>query len=181
MKALQERVNPDGKALATQDFQHRAQKGNESVAEYIRCLARMFQIAYDEYRLSKSTMLHGQLQDGLKMELMDSPSVSGALTYKELVMAAKNEEMRLSELKKRQAYTRTGSMLDRQLPSSGKLVSKQQNHTNQPKFTRGGSVKNSLRCLYCKKLGQFAHDCRQKKADNEGRKGPPVARQVQRT
>ena len=112
------------------------------------------------------------------MKLMDSPSVSGALTYKELVMATKNEE-RLSELKKRQAYTQTGGMWDRQLPSSGKLVSKQQDHTHQPKFTQGGSGKSSLRCLYYKKLGHFAHDYRQKKADNEGRKGPPAARQVQ--
>ena len=35
---------------------------------------------------------------------MNSPNVSGALTYKELVMAAKNEE-RQSELKKRRQYS----------------------------------------------------------------------------
>ena len=53
---------------------------------------------------TRDTLLHGQLQEGLRYELMRSPAVSGAQNYKELCLAAKNEEKRLSELKKRQAY-----------------------------------------------------------------------------
>ena len=48
---------------------------------------------------TRATFLYGQLQEGLKHNLMNSPNVSGTLTYKELVMAAKNEERRQSELK----------------------------------------------------------------------------------
>ena len=45
MKALRERLDPGGKILAAQDIRHALQKESESVAEYVRCLERMFQIA----------------------------------------------------------------------------------------------------------------------------------------
>lgn len=48
--------------------------------------------------------VHSQLQEGLRYDLMREPAVSGAQTYKELCLAAKNEEKRLAELKKRQRY-----------------------------------------------------------------------------
>ena len=48
------------------------------------------------------TLLHGQLQEGLRYNLMKAPAVSGAQTYPELCIAAKNEEKRQVELKKRQ-------------------------------------------------------------------------------
>ena len=38
---------------------------------------------------------------------MKSPSVSGALSYKELCMVAKHEEKRLAEVKKRQDNEKT--------------------------------------------------------------------------
>ena len=51
---------------------------------------------------TRETILHDQLQEGLRIEIMNSPSVSGALVYKELVLIAKNEGHRLSEMRKRQ-------------------------------------------------------------------------------
>ena len=40
-------------------------------------------------------MLYDQLQEGLRIGILRSPSVSGAImSYKELCMAAKNEEQR---------------------------------------------------------------------------------------
>ena len=45
-------------------------------------------------------LLYGQLQEGLSYSLMESPSVSGAQSYHELCIAAKNEERKLAELKK---------------------------------------------------------------------------------
>ena len=43
-------------------------------------------------------MLYGQLQEGLRLSIIKSPSVPGALLYKELCMAAKHEEKRLAEV-----------------------------------------------------------------------------------
>ena len=49
-------------------------------------------------------LLYGQLQEGLPYTLMESPSLSGAENYKELCLAAKREERRLGELKRKQQY-----------------------------------------------------------------------------
>ena len=51
-------------------------------------------------------MLYGQLQEGLRIGILRSPSVSGAMSYNELCMAAKNEEQRQTELRKCQDYSR---------------------------------------------------------------------------
>lgn len=50
------------------------------------------------------TLLHSQLQEGLRYDLMSGPAVSGVQTYKELCLTAKNEEKHLAELKKQQHY-----------------------------------------------------------------------------
>ena len=47
---------------------------------------------------TRKTLLHGQLQEGLRYALMKAPAVSGARDYQELCTAAKNEERRLNEL-----------------------------------------------------------------------------------
>ena len=38
---------------------------------------------------TKEAILYGQLQEGLHLELIKSPNVSGALTYRELCVSAK--------------------------------------------------------------------------------------------
>jgi len=79
------------RVLAAQDFRHIRQKEKESVADFIHCMEREFHIAYKNDKLSQDTreaFLFGQLQDGLHPEMMQNPSVSGALTYQELCMAA---------------------------------------------------------------------------------------------
>ena len=43
-------------------------------------------------------MLFGQLQEGLNYDIIESPSVSGCQSYKELCMVAKHEEKRVAEL-----------------------------------------------------------------------------------
>jgi len=53
--------------------------------------------------MSKDThevLLYGQLQEGLRYEIIKSPAVSGAISYKGLCTAAQNEEKQLMELKK---------------------------------------------------------------------------------
>lgn len=99
VKAMKEVLGPGSKILAAQDFRHTTQDENESVPAFIRRLERTFRIAYGSDKLSPETrgaFLYGQLQEGLKQSLMHSPNVSGALTYRELVMAAKNEGGRVS-------------------------------------------------------------------------------------
>ena len=54
-------------------------------------------------------MLYGQLQEGLHLGILRSASVSGAMSYKALCMAAKNEEQRQAELKKWPNYSRSQS------------------------------------------------------------------------
>lgn len=97
--------------MAAKDFHHSTQLENESVADFIRRLERTFQIAYGRDKLktvTRDTMLYGQLMEGLKYELVQGPSVSGAQTYKDLCTAAKNEEHRLAALRKRQQYDKLG-------------------------------------------------------------------------
>ena len=49
-------------------------------------------------------LLYGQLQEGLLYSLMESPAVSGVQNYKELSLAAKWEERKIIELKRKQQY-----------------------------------------------------------------------------
>ena len=108
-QALQARLDPGGRSLAAQDFRHMMQHETESVSDFIQRLENFFQIAYGRDQLSKETqdtLLHSQLQEGLHDELMRSPTVSGAQTYLELCLTAKNEKKRLASLKKGSTTTR---------------------------------------------------------------------------
>jgi len=107
MQALRSRLDPGGRALAAQDFRHTVQGETEGVADFIRHLECTFRIAYGRDNMSsetRNTLLHSQLQEGLRYDLMKGPAVSGAQTYKELCLAAKKEEKCLAGLKKRQHY-----------------------------------------------------------------------------
>ena len=106
---MKEVLGPGSKILAVQDFRHTSQEETESVSVFVRRLECTFRVAYGADKLGPKTraaFLYGQLQEGLKYNLMRSPNVFGALTYKELVVAAKNEEKRQAELEKRNS-TRT--------------------------------------------------------------------------
>ena len=77
------RLDPGNKVLAAQDFRHTMQKDAEVVADFIRRLERTFRLAYGNDRLSLETreaFLYSQLQEGLRTDLMQNPSVSGALS-----------------------------------------------------------------------------------------------------
>ena len=108
VKKLKDVLGPGSRVLAAQDFRHTCQEEGEAVSAFIRRLERAFRVAHGCDQLhteTRSILLFGQAQDGLRQELMRSPSVSGALSYQELCAAAKNEEKRLSELRKRQQYS----------------------------------------------------------------------------
>ena len=87
MAALRGRLDPGGRALVAQDFRHAAQRENEAVADYISRLEQLFRRAYGKEGMSDETrdaLLHSQLQEGLRYELMKAPAVSGSHTYREL-------------------------------------------------------------------------------------------------
>ena len=99
MARMKDVLGPGSRVMAAQDFRHTLQEENESVGNYIRRLERAFRIAHGSDKLdaeSRSIFLFTQMQEGLRQEVMRSPSVSGALSYAELCMAAKNEEKRTS-------------------------------------------------------------------------------------
>jgi len=81
IQALKGKMEPANKALAAQDFRHISQGDQESVAELIRRLERTFKVVYGRDSMLQEThyaLLHGQLQDALKHEIMKAPTVSGA-------------------------------------------------------------------------------------------------------
>ena len=104
VKALCERLDPGGKAMAAQDFRHCSQSENEPVSDFIRRLERTFRLAYGHDKMLDDALLHRQLQEGLRQHLMEAPAVSGAPTYSVLCCATKNEERHQAELKKRKQY-----------------------------------------------------------------------------
>lgn len=112
ISALRLRIDPQNRVIVATDFRHALQAEEETVADYVRRIERLFQIAYGGDSLSsqtKDTMLHSQLHGGLRYDLMRSPTVSGAQSYQELCLAVRQEEKRLAELKRRQQYTRNST------------------------------------------------------------------------
>ena len=115
------------------------------------------------------TLLHGQLQDGLKHELMRAAAVSGAQSYKALCLAARNEEKRLAELKKRQQYLKSASTPPRpakkfiETRSSMPLANK----TQVPSVSKTAK-QETKRCFMCHKPRHLACDRRFRTAGSSG-------------
>ena len=168
--------------LAAQDFRHIRQKERESVADFIPY--GKFHSAYKSNTLSwdrREAFLYRQLQDGLHPELMHIPSVSGALTYQELCMAARNEEKRWTELQKRRMYQPVGREQNANSQPSWRLRNINGQQLSR-QLTQNTTVSNQ--CYNCGKLGHLTKDCRtrsiESKASNTGRTSGrnPVNRQV---
>ena len=120
---------------------------------------------------TRDTLLHGQLQEGLRDEIMRAPAVSGAPTYKELCLTSKNEEKRLIDLRKRRGYhqppkttprTRT---LEKPAESKGK-----KSQGDSP----GAASQDSRKCFVCHRPGHLARDC-SKRTESGGRKNSSPA------
>ena len=128
---------------------------------FICHLERSFTIAYGRDDMSedtRSTLLYGQLQEGLRYEVMKSPGVSGAQSYKDLCIAACNEEKRQVELRKKQKYgVRT--------PPSNAVLSPA--HT---KAYEGRGSQGERLCFVCQSPDHLERNCPEKKPkESEGK------------
>ena len=82
-QALNNRLESGSKTLVAQDFQHVSQKEHESVSDFICHLKKTFQLAYGHDSMTletRHTLLHSQLQEGLRQEIMSGLAVSVAET-----------------------------------------------------------------------------------------------------
>lgn len=164
--ALRARLDPGSKALAAQDFRHTSQREDESVNSFIRRMERTFRIAYGRDGLGPETraaLLYGQLHEGLRYDIMKAPAVSGAQSYETLCVAAKSEERRLAELRKRQQYRKASSQWSQPL-SGGKRPSDPKSSTEKPPIPKGNT-----KCDNCGKIGHVAAKCWSKKSESQGR------------
>ena len=169
-------LGPGSRVMAAQDFRHTLQEEAESVSSYIRRLERAFRLAHGSDKLdteSRSIFLFTQMQDGLRQDLMRSPSVSGALSYSELCMAAKNEEKRLIELRKRQQFKQHASKQSTshsQAPKKGGNPRYENTSGGSHRFaTRERIDPKTARCNMCGEIGHFQRDCKMSKSESRGK------------
>ena len=187
LPVLRERLDQGTKVLAAQDFRHTTQKETEKVADFVRRLERVFHIAYGRESITKDTreaFLYGQLQEGLRIDVLRNPAVSGALTYPELIMAAKNEEQRQSELRKRQHYqVRPGERGFKESVAGGRKFRESGSGDGVSKERRGDKSDPSPQkqglpekrvCYNCGKPGHLANKCWSKKTESRGSNHKPA-------
>ena len=185
--AMSSRLDIGSKALAAQDFRHSTQGAQETVSDYILRLEKTFRRAYGRDPMAEETrkaLLYAQLQEGLRYGLMKAPAVSGAQEYKELCVAAKNEERRLNELMKRQHYSRD-SKVETVTDSSYRKQERFGRTFNVPQGRSGDNRENTSsrtiqkRCYICNSANHLAHQCKAPKTESTGKSQKlPAAKQV---
>ena len=192
-ESLRLRLDPASTTMAAQYFRHISQRESETVSDFILRLERAFRAAYGRDPMSVETrdaLLYGQLQDGLRVQLMRGPAVSGARSYQELCIAAKNEEKRLADLKKREEYSKphTGNTSPSQRSSKFKQTAGPSGSGSHPQndssSLSGATGRLNLKCFYCGKQGHKREDCRRRKrdlgylAESRGPSRPATTKQI---
>ena len=186
-KALRDRLDLDGKAVAAQDFRHMSQRVGELVADFVSRLEKTFRRAYGHENMSAETraaLLYGQLHEGLRYSLMKAPAVSGASSYAQLCIAARSEERRQSELLKRQQYQQGSTMATRQGGSGKRNVENVYHGTSNDGNERrvlpstSNTTRKLTKCWNCDRTGHLAKDCLKPKRESMGRSVPTSARAI---
>ena len=109
-------------------------------------------------------MLFGQLLDGLKLSIMKSPAVSGCQSYKDLCTAAKNEEKRLVELRRRQKYQKAHAFHNNPRKSEDNTNRQLQDSTH-----RSGPGSRVLKCYKCGSTDHLQKHCKLAKSGTTNR------------
>ena len=169
ISGLRVRLDSSSKTLSAIDYRHITQKESENVSDFTRRLEHTFQLAFGHDPMSTETrdvLLYGKLQDGLRIDLVSkAPAISSAQSYKELCIAAKNEERWLAELKGKKQYTKEFSYphtnTNSQWQDSG---TKRDGKKNKFPFQR------QVRCYVCDSPDHLARDCKATKSESRGRK-----------
>ena len=118
---------------------------------------------------SKEALLYGQLQEGLLYKLIESPAVSGALDYKTLCVAARNEERGLVELSRRSqrhGYGADASYRHRNQSNHSGVSETPRRNTQQTSSPRG-----PLPCYNCGGKNYLARNCRVARSESTGQSG----------
>ena len=177
--SLKTRLDPVSRALAAQDFRHTTQRDQEPVFDFIRRLEQTFRLAYGKEGMSSETrdmLLHSQLQEGLCYDLMKAPAVSGAQGYRQLCLAARNEEMRLAELGKRRQYRKQSTAIaDRPSKPSEPRGTAQPPSGTLPVPGAQSNSGSPRRCFKCGLVGHMARNCTTRRAHHQP-VGPPPTR-----
>ena len=120
---------------------------------------------------TRQFLLYGQLQEGLCDELMKSSAVSGALAYPELCLAAKNEEQRQAELRRRQEYRKAEQAKNdtHPPPSTSQSMQASGGKGGQGKRSTTRPTRGPWECYTCDSTNHLFKDCRQRGGDSTGR------------
>ena len=164
---MQNRLDPGSKIIAAQEFRHMAQKPTELVTDFIHRLEQAFRRAYGREQMTtetRDTLLQGQLQEGLQYAMVMAPAVSGARTYQELCIAAKNEECRQLALAQRQQYRQGQEIIYKESRHSGD-VSTTRSGQRDPRIPAEQRPRETRKCYKCVSPDHLAKQYRAPKTE----------------
>ncbi len=163
------RLDPGSKVVAAQDFRHASQREVESVGDFVRRLEKTFRVAYGNDSMlpdTRDALLFSQLQEGLRYSLMESPAVSGAISYQALCVAAKNEERRQAALKRRRQYNPQYNPHPMRAFKTTADPAVRGSVTSHPLETSPSQQGRQVKCWNCDKTGHLAKDCKAPRKEN---------------
>ena len=97
--------------------------------------------------------MQGQLQEGLRDKILESPTVVGSLNYTILCLAAKNKERRLRELARRHHHRTSGSSKRSMTPPPRQTSSlAKETGRSKPRDSKTGAPSECYNCYHCRHL-----------------------------